>query len=73
MDTQQGLLVPNVKNVQNKSVFDIAVELNRLHQMGLCGKLSPEDLVGGTFTLSNIGSVRSISERFPALRTVQLK
>ena len=61
MDTQQGLLVPNVKNVQNKSVFDIAVDLNRLHQLGLVGKLTPEDLTGGTFTLSNIGSVSDIS------------
>ena len=60
MDTQQGLLVPNVKNVQNKSVFDIAIELNRLHQLGLSGKLSPDDLLGGTFTLSNIGSVSSL-------------
>jgi len=57
MDTQQGLLVPNVKNVQNKSIFDIAVELNRLHQQGLTGKLTPDDLTGGTFTLSNIGSI----------------
>lgn len=61
MDTQQGLLVPNVKNVQNKSVFDIAVDLNRLHQLGLTGKLTPNDLTGGTFTLSNIGSVSCIS------------
>lgn len=57
MDTQQGLVVPNVKNVQNKSIFDITVELNRLHQLGLAGKLTPEDLIGGTFTLSNIGSI----------------
>lgn len=62
MDTQQGLVVPNVKNVQNKSIFDITVELNRLHQLGLAGKLTPEDLIGGTFTLSNIGSVSFISE-----------
>lgn len=61
MDTQQGLLVPNVKNVQNKSIFDIAVDLNRLHQQGLAGKLMPDDLTGGTFTLSNIGSVSCIS------------
>lgn len=57
MDTQQGLLVPNVKNVQNKSIFDIAVDLNRLHQQGLAGKLMHDDLTGGTFTLSNIGSI----------------
>ena len=61
MDTQQGLLVPNVKNVQNKSIFDIAVELNRLHQQGITGKLTPDDLTGATFTLSNIGSVSCIS------------
>ena len=61
MDTQQGLLVPNVKNVQNKSIFDIAVELNRLHQQGVTGKLTPDDLTGATFTLSNIGSVSCIS------------
>lgn len=62
MDTQQGLVVPNVKNVQNKSIFDITVELNRLHQLGLAGKLTPDDLTGGTFTLSNIGSVSFIFE-----------
>ena len=60
MDTKQGLLVPNVKNVQSKSVFDIAVDLNRLHQLGLAGKLTAEDLTGGTFTLSNIGSVSNL-------------
>lgn len=57
MDTQQGLLVPNVKNVQNKSIFDIAIELNRLHALGLSGKISTDDLTGGTFSLSNIGSL----------------
>ena len=61
MDTQQGLLVPNVKNVQNKSIFDIAIELNRLHALGLSGKISTDDLTGGTFSLSNIGSVSSVS------------
>jgi len=38
------------------------VELNRLHQQGLTGKLTPDDLTGGTFTLSNIGSVSCISQ-----------
>ena len=57
MDTPQGLVVPNVKNVQHKSLFDIAVDLNRLHNLGLEGKLGPADLTGGTFSLSNIGSV----------------
>ena len=71
MDTQQGLLVPNVKNVQNKSIFDIAVDLNRLHQQGLTGKLMPDDLTGGTFTLSNIGSVSCISHVVMAIEKMQ--
>lgn len=57
MDTEQGLIVPNVKNVQLCSVFDIAIELNRLQKLGSTGQLSTTDLTGGTFTLSNIGSV----------------
>ncbi|XP_006105132.1 lipoamide acyltransferase component of branched-chain alpha-keto acid dehydrogenase complex, mitochondrial isoform X1 [Myotis lucifugus] len=57
MDTEQGLIVPNVKSVQARSVMDIAAELNRLQQLGSTGQLSTADLTGGTFTLSNIGSI----------------
>ncbi|KAK3546222.1 hypothetical protein QTP70_025208 [Hemibagrus guttatus] len=57
MDTPQGLLVPNVKGVQALSVFEIAVELNRLQALGLGGQLGTADLTGGTFTISNIGSI----------------
>jgi len=57
MDTAQGLLVPNIKGVQNLSIFEIASELVRLHEVGLAGKLSTKDLTGGTFSLSNIGSI----------------
>uniref|UniRef100_A0A4W6FV97 Dihydrolipoamide acetyltransferase component of pyruvate dehydrogenase complex n=2 Tax=Lates calcarifer TaxID=8187 RepID=A0A4W6FV97_LATCA len=57
MDTNQGLLVPNVKNVQLLSVFEIAQELNRLQALGSTGQLGTSDLTGGTFTLSNIGSI----------------
>lgn len=57
MDTERGLIVPNVKNVQVRSVFEIAMELNRLQKLGSLGQLSTTDLTGGTFTLSNIGSI----------------
>lgn len=57
MDTSLGLIVPNIKNVQTLSVLDIASELNRLQELGQKGSLGTSDLTGGTFTLSNIGSV----------------
>ncbi|KDO30997.1 hypothetical protein SPRG_04185 [Saprolegnia parasitica CBS 223.65] len=57
MDTPKGLLVPNVKNVESKSVLDIAEDLARLQKLGADGKLGPADLTGGTFSLSNIGSI----------------
>lgn len=57
MDTGKGLVVPNVKNVQIHSVFEIASELNRLQNLGAANQLGTNDLTGGTFTLSNIGTV----------------
>lgn len=66
MDSSQGLLVPNVKNVQLLSVFQLAQELNRLQALGAAGQLGSADLSGGTFTLSNIGSVSpSLRSRAP--------
>merc|ERR1711974_394894 len=46
-----------IKGVQGLSVFEIAVGLNRLQQLGVARKLSTKDLSGGTFSLSNIGSI----------------
>lgn len=57
MDTKEGLVVPNIKAVQERSVLDIAQELARLQQCGQHGTFSTQDLSGGTFTLSNIGSI----------------
>ncbi|KAK7100501.1 lipoamide acyltransferase component of branched-chain alpha-keto acid dehydrogenase complex, mitochondrial-like [Littorina saxatilis] len=57
MDTPSGLLVPKVKNVQSLSVFEIASELMRLQSLGSAGKLGTTDITGGTFSLSNIGSI----------------
>ncbi|CAI5740154.1 unnamed protein product [Hyaloperonospora brassicae] len=57
MDTPTGLIVPNVKNVQMKSVIEIGEDLNRLQQLAAAGKLAPSDLSRGTFSISNIGSI----------------
>ncbi|QSS49290.1 dihydrolipoamide branched chain transacylase E2 [Histoplasma capsulatum var. duboisii H88] len=57
MDTPTGLLVPNIKNVQARSILDIAAELARLSEVARAGKLTPTDLNGGTITVSNIGNI----------------
>lgn len=57
MDTPQGLLVPNIKNVSSLSIMDIAAELSRLKKVAKDGSLSVNDLTGGTITVSNIGAI----------------
>ncbi len=57
MDTPLGLTVPVVHQVQDLSVIQIADELTRLSELGKQGKLTKEDLQGGTLSLSNIGSI----------------
>lgn len=55
--TPQGLIVPNIKNVQTKSIVQIAQDLNQLQEKGLKGSVTPDDFANGTFALSNIGMV----------------
>lgn len=57
MDTPSGLLVPVIKNVASHNVLTIAAELSRLQGLAVAGKLSPQDMSGGTITVSNIGSI----------------
>ncbi|KAK1757650.1 Lipoamide acyltransferase [Echria macrotheca] len=57
MDTPQGLLVPVIKNVGSLNVLGIAAELARLQTLAVAGRLSPQDMAGGTITVSNIGSI----------------
>lgn len=57
MDTPNGLLVPVIKTVNARSVASIASEIHRLAKLGAAGKLTNEDLSGGTITVSNIGNI----------------
>lgn len=58
MDTKLGLIVPNVKNVESKSILEIAEDLQNLQKCAMSGAVKPDDLRGGTFSISNIGSVQ---------------
>lgn len=57
MDTPQGLIVPNIKSCESKSLLEISKELQRLQNLGKDGKLTAADLKNGTITISNIGTV----------------
>jgi pyruvate dehydrogenase E2 component (dihydrolipoamide acetyltransferase) len=50
-----GLLVPNVKGVQRKSLVQVAAESAELVAKARKGKLLPEEMQGGTFTITNLG------------------
>jgi len=57
VDSKVGLLVPNIKQCQTKNIVDIANEVTRLADSARTGRVSPEDLKGGTITISNIGAI----------------
>ena len=50
-----GLIVPVIKNVQNKSLLDVAQESRDLIARAKEGRLTPEEYSGGTFSISNLG------------------
>jgi pyruvate dehydrogenase E2 component (dihydrolipoamide acetyltransferase) len=55
VDTDRGLLVPVVRNVDQKGLAQIAVETSSLVERALSGQCTPDELSGGTFTLTNLG------------------
>ncbi|MDT0581595.1 MULTISPECIES: dihydrolipoyllysine-residue acetyltransferase [Alteromonadaceae] len=57
VDSKIGLLVPNIKNVQNLSLFEVAKECDRIIASAREGKLSNADLSNGTISISNIGAI----------------
>jgi len=57
VDTPNGLFVPNIKNVDQKGLTDIAIELSEVSGRTKAGKVTMPDIMGGTFTISNIGGI----------------
>ncbi|SEL64193.1 2-oxoisovalerate dehydrogenase E2 component (dihydrolipoyl transacylase) [Colwellia chukchiensis] len=57
VDSKVGLLVPNVKQVQTKSILDLAADIIRLTNDARSGRVPAADLKGGTITISNIGAI----------------
>jgi pyruvate dehydrogenase E2 component (dihydrolipoamide acetyltransferase) len=57
VDTEQGLIVPVIRDVDKKSVLDLSKELEQLAQKARERKVSGDELKGGTFTISNQGAI----------------
>ncbi|MDR9457640.1 MAG: 2-oxo acid dehydrogenase subunit E2 [Salegentibacter sp.] len=55
--TDEGLLVPVIKNADQKSIKDLSVEISEIAQKARDQKLSNEDMEGGNFSISNLGGI----------------
>ena len=59
-DTPKGLVVPVVHSVENKSILDLSQEIFSLSQKARESRLTPQDMQGGTITITNIGSIGGV-------------
>ena len=57
VDTPRGLLVPVIRDVDRKSIMELAAELAAVSQKARDGKLGPDEMRGGTFTVTNLGGI----------------
>ena len=57
VDTDRGLLVPVIREVDKKNIVELAAELTGLSKKARDKKLSPTDMEGGTFTITNLGGI----------------
>jgi pyruvate dehydrogenase E2 component (dihydrolipoamide acetyltransferase) len=57
VDTNRGLLVPVVRDVDRKNIIELSVELTQIAERARNAKLSLEDMQGGNFTISNLGGI----------------
>ncbi|MGB8582841.1 MAG: dihydrolipoyllysine-residue acetyltransferase [Candidatus Sulfotelmatobacter sp.] len=56
-DTDRGLLVPVIRDVDKKNIVELAVELSQLSQKARDKKITVADMEGGTFTITNLGGI----------------
>lgn len=57
VDTPNGLLVPVIRDVNQKGLLQLASEASLLANLARAGKLKPSQMQGGTFTISSLGSI----------------
>ena len=57
VDTDRGLLVPVIREVDKKNIVELAAEMTQLSQKARQKKLTPPEMEGGTFTITNLGGI----------------
>lgn len=57
VDTERGLLVPVLRDVDKKNIVELAAEMSQLSKKAREKKLAPEEMEGGTFTITNLGGI----------------
>jgi pyruvate dehydrogenase E2 component (dihydrolipoamide acetyltransferase) len=57
VDTDRGLVVPKIENVDEKNIIELSIELNGIAERARTNKLTLEEMRGSTFTVTNLGSL----------------
>jgi pyruvate dehydrogenase E2 component (dihydrolipoamide acetyltransferase) len=71
IDTPRGLLVPIIRDVLSHNLWELAELTKRLIDRGQRGQLLPDDFIGGTFTITNLG-MYGIDAFTPIINTPQI-
>lgn len=61
VDTERGLIVPVIRDVDRKSLMELAIELKQVAEKARQGKTQAEELAGGSFTITNLGPLGGTS------------
>ncbi len=57
VDTERGLVVPKIEDVDEKNIIELSIELNEIAERARTNSLTVEELTGSTFTVTNLGSL----------------
>lgn len=57
VDTPNGLVVPVIRDVDKKGIFQLSIELGEMSELARLGKLKPSDMQGGCMTISSLGGI----------------
>jgi pyruvate dehydrogenase E2 component (dihydrolipoamide acetyltransferase) len=61
VDTERGLLVPVIRDADQKNLIQLSVELSQLAEKARTGKLTPAEMEGGVFSITNLGGIGGTS------------